>query len=164
VALKVQKIKVSLDELRKDAIGYGLGVLYTTPQPSLHPKTDSFLGSSEVVIGRGDDVSKVMNLMVSSCRQQVLSVIPIVGMAGLGKTTLAKMVLKEVKDRKLFDVIFWICVYDSFDDERILGEMLQTIDKNTGGISNINTIMTNLERQLKDKKFLLVLDDVWNEE
>jgi replication-associated recombination protein RarA len=102
--------------------------------------------------------------MVSSCRQQVLSVIPIVGMAGLGKTTLAKMVLKEVKDRKLFDVIFWICVYDSFDDERILGEMLQTIDKNTGGISNINTIMTNLERQLKDKKFLLVLDDVWNEE
>jgi hypothetical protein len=41
---------------------------------------------------------------------------------------------------------------------------LQTIDKNTGGISNINTIMTNLERQLKDKKFLLVLDDVWNEE
>ena len=46
----------------------------------------------------------------------------------------------------------------------ILGEMLQTIDKNTGGISNINTIMTNLERQLKDKKFLLVLDDVWNEE
>jgi hypothetical protein len=164
VALKVQKIKVSLDELRKDAIGYGLGVLYTTPQPSLHPKTDSFLGSSEVVIGRVDDVSKIMNLMVSSCRQQVLSVIPIVGMAGLGKTTLAKMVLKEVKDRKLFDVIFWICVSDSFDDERILGEMLQTLDKNTGGISNINTIMTNLERQLKDKKFLLVLDDVWNEE
>ena len=85
-------------------------------------------------------------------------------MAGLGKTTLSKMVLKEVKDRKLFDVIFWICVSGSFDDERILGEMLHSIDKNTGGISNINTIMTNLERQLKDKKFLLVLDDVWNEE
>ena len=74
-----------------------------------------------------------MNLLVSSCRQQVLSVIPIVGMAGLGKTTLSKMVLKEVKDRKLFDVIFWICVYDSFDDGRILGEMLHTIEKTLVG-------------------------------
>jgi hypothetical protein len=48
MALKVQKIKVSLDELRKDAIGYGLGVLYTTPQPSLHPRQTLSLAAQKL--------------------------------------------------------------------------------------------------------------------
>jgi len=162
-ALKVQKIKKSLDELRNKATWCGALPVDTASQPGPNPKTDSFLGSSEVVIGRGDDVSKIIDLLVSSCSKQVLSVIPIVGTAGLGKTTVAKMVHQEVKGRKLFDVTFWICVSDSFYDERILGGMLQTLNENTGGISEINAIMTHLERELKNKKFLLVLDDVRNE-
>jgi hypothetical protein len=162
-ALKVQKIKESLDELGNKATWCGVLSADTASQPGPNPKTDSFLGSSEVVIGRGDDVSKIIDLLVSSCSKQVLSVIPIVGTAGLGKTTVAKMVHQEVKGRKLFDVTFWICVSDSFYDERILGGMLQTLNENTGGISEINAIMTHLERELKNKKFLLVLDDVRNE-
>ncbi|XP_034901045.1 disease resistance protein RGA2 [Populus alba] len=164
-ALKVRKINESLDELRNRATWCGPVLsVDTASQPSPNPKTDSFLGSSEVVIGRDADVSNIINLLVSSCSKQVLSVIPIVGeTAGLGKTTVAKMVHQEVKGIKLFDVTFWICVSGSFDDERILGGMLQTINENTGGISEINAIMTHLERELKNKSFLLVLDDVWNE-
>eukprot|EP00258_Populus_trichocarpa_P039904 XP_024455923.1 putative disease resistance protein RGA3 [Populus trichocarpa] len=163
---ELQKINESLDELQKIATSYRLRVLSadTTPQPRRHSMTDSLLCSSEVVKGRGDDVSKIINLLISSCSQQVLSVIPIVGMAGLGKTTVAKMVHREVIDRKLFDVTFWICVSDSFDDEWILGEMLLTLGKNTGGITGMDAIMTHLREELETKTFLLILDDVWNEE
>ncbi|XP_011016469.1 PREDICTED: disease resistance protein RGA2-like [Populus euphratica] len=161
LAAELQKINESLDELQETATSYGLRVLSADTTPQL---TDSFLCSSEDVKGRGDDVSKIINLLISSCSQQVLSVIPIVGMAGLGKTTVAKMVHREVIDRKLFDVTFWICVSDSFDDKRILREMLLTLDENTSGITEMDAIMTHLREELETKTFLLVLDDVWNEE
>jgi Leucine-rich repeat (LRR) protein len=163
---ELQKINESFDELQEIANSLEPRVLSadTTPQPRRQSMTDSFLCSSEVVKGRGDDVSKIINLLISSCSQQVLSVIPIVGMAGLGKTTVAKMVHREVIDRKLFDVTFWICVSDSFDDERILREMLLTLGKNTGGITGMDAIMTHLREELETKTFLLILDDVWNEE
>ena len=168
---ELQKINESFDELH-DELQEGAASLWheflsadTTPQPRRHSMTDSFFFlSSEVVEGRGDDVSKIINLLISSCSQRVLSVIPIVGMAGLGKTTVAKMVHREVIDRKLFDVTFWICVSDSFDDERILREMLLTLDKNTHGITGMDAIMTHLREELETKTFLLILDDVWNEE
>jgi len=158
---ELQKINESFDDLQEIATSYGLRVLSadTTPQ-----QTDSLLCSSEVVKGRGDDVSKIINLLISSWSQQVLSVIPIVGMTGLGKTTVAKMVYQEVKYRNLFDETFWICVSDSFDDERILEEMLQALGKNTGGITGMDAIMTHLREELETKTFLLILDDVWNEE
>ncbi|XP_034901401.1 putative disease resistance protein RGA3 [Populus alba] len=164
---ELQKINERFDELGQIETAFGLRVLSagTTPQPRFRPMTVSFSCISEVVKRRGDDVSKIINLLISSCSQQVLSVIPIVGMAGLGKTTVAKMVYREVGDRGLFDVTFWICVSDSFDVERILRGMLeQTLAENTGGITGMDAITTHLREELETKTFLLILDDVWNED
>ena len=157
---ELQKINESFDELQEIATSYGQIVLSADTTP-----VTSIVWSSEAVIRMGDDVSKIMNLIFSSCSQQVLSVIPIVGMAGLGKTAVAQMVYGEVKDIKLFDVTFWICVSDSFDVERILREMLrQTLAENTGGITGMDAITTHLREELETKTFLLILDDVWNED
>ncbi|KAI5557767.1 hypothetical protein BDE02_18G125400 [Populus trichocarpa] len=160
---KVKRIHGALDEILK--LGGDLG-LANRPEVRQDPprQTDSFLDSSAdtsaVVVGREDDVSKVVEWLTES--QHVLSVVPIVGMAGLGKTTIAKNVYKEVKERKLFDETIWVCVSNHFDEVKILREMLQTIDKTTGALENIDAILQNLKKQLENKTFLLVLDDVWN--
>jgi ATP-dependent Clp protease ATP-binding subunit ClpA len=99
---KVKKINGALDEIRKVADGFGLRI--TSQQHAerapevtrdIDRETDSFLQSSEVVIGREGDVFKVMELLTSLTKHQhVLPVVPIVGMAGLGKTTVAKKFVK----------------------------------------------------------------------
>ncbi|XP_024448059.2 putative disease resistance protein RGA3 [Populus trichocarpa] len=135
---KVKKINEALDEIRKDASGFGLGLtslpVDSAQEVSWGPdrETDSFLDRSEIV-GRKDDVSIVMDMLTSLTKHRVLSVVPIVGMVGLGKTT-------------------------------ILGALLQMIDKTTGGLSNLNAIMENLKKKLEKKTFFLILDDVWNED
>ncbi|KAF2319168.1 hypothetical protein GH714_013706 [Hevea brasiliensis] len=159
---KVKNINGSLDKIKKEAAEFGLKVMDRLPQISLDRVTDSYLDNSQVV-GREDDVYKVVNLLTCSCNQP-LTVVPVVGMAGLGKTTVAKLVCKAVKEKKLYDVTMWVCVSDNFDEQRILGEMLQTLDKNTGGMTNKDAILKHLEKELNMKRFLLILDDVWNEE
>ncbi|KAB5526512.1 hypothetical protein DKX38_020359 [Salix brachista] len=121
------------------------------------------LHNSEV-IGREDDVSIVMYMLTSLTKQHVLSVVPIVGMAGLGKTTVAKKVYEAVRERKHFDVTLWVCVSNDFNKVKILGEMLQIIKETTGGLTSLDAILQNLKKELENKSFFLVLDDVWNED
>nr|XP_034931554.1 putative disease resistance protein RGA4 [Populus alba] len=167
---KVEKINRALDEIRKDAAGFGLGLtslpVDRAQEVSWDPdrETHSFLDSSEVV-GREDDVSKVMELLTSLTKHQhVLPVVPIVGLAGLGKTTIAKKVCEVVRERKHFDLTIWVCVSNDFSKGRILGEMLQNVDETTSRLSNLNAIMENLKKKLEKRTFFLVLDDVWNED
>jgi len=167
---KVKEINGSLDEIQKLATRFGLGIasqhVESAPEVirDIDRETDSLLESSEVVVGREDDVYEVMKLLTGSIGQQVLSVVPIFGMAGLGKTTIAKKVCQLAREKNHFDVTLWVCVSNDFSKRRILGEMLQKIDKSTGGLSNLDAIMENLKKKLEKKTLLLVLDDVWNED
>ena len=160
---KVKEINGSLGKILE--LGSSLG-LRNLPEVRRDPRrqTDSILDSSAVVVGREDDVFQVVELLTSTTKSQhVLSVVSIVGMAGLGKTTIAKEVCKVVKDRNLFDVTIWVCVSNHFDEVKILSEMLQKIDKTSGRMDNLDAILENLKKGLEKKTFLLVLDDVWNE-
>eukprot|EP00258_Populus_trichocarpa_P036671 XP_024452690.1 putative disease resistance protein RGA3 isoform X3 [Populus trichocarpa] len=162
---KVKEINGSLNEIQKLAIGFGLGIasqhVESAPEVirDIERETDSLLESSEVVVGREDDVSKVVKLLIGSTDQQVLSVVPIVGMGGLGKTTIAKKVCEVVREKKLFDVTIWVCVSNDFSKGRILGEMLQDVDGTM--LNNLNAVMKKLKEKLENKTFFLVLDDVW---
>ncbi|KAG5230722.1 Fom-2 family protein [Salix suchowensis] len=166
---KIKKINDALDEIKKEAVGFRLGLTspqhaVRAPEISLDRETDSSLKISEVVVGRDGDVNKIMKLMIGSIDQQILSVVPIVGMAGLGKTTIAKKICQLAREKKHFDVTLWVCISNDFSKRRILGEMLQKIDKYPGVLSNLDAILEKLQQELEKKTFLLVLDDVWNED
>ncbi|XVF65858.1 hypothetical protein PTKIN_Ptkin09bG0284700 [Pterospermum kingtungense] len=124
--------------------------------------SDSILDSEPV--GRRDDVSKIVKMLSSLSNQHEISVFSIVGMPGIGKTTLARLVSKEVKENKIFDVVIWVCVSVDFSHLKILGGMLESLDRSAGGMTNIDAILQNLQKELKDKSFLLILDDVWSED
>jgi len=162
---EVKKINEALDEIWKVAAAISLvsTSLHVDGAPEvtqyINRQTDSYFERSEVVVGREDDVSKVMKLLIGSIDQQVLSVVPIVGMGGLGKTTLAKKVCEVAREKKLFDVTIWVCVSNDFSKGRILGEMLEGVGGHA--LKNLNAIMENLMEKLKKKTFFLVLDDVW---
>ncbi|XP_010040374.2 putative disease resistance RPP13-like protein 1 [Eucalyptus grandis] len=93
-------------------------------------------------------------------------VIPIVGMGGLGKTALAQQVYHHDRVANYFDVKAWVCVSDDFDVLAITKKILDTI-KTNGNLScegkDLDWLHEKLNQHLARKKFLVVLDDVWNE-
>ncbi|KAF2307865.1 hypothetical protein GH714_032755 [Hevea brasiliensis] len=90
--------------------------------------THSFVQASDV-IGRESDRDKIIEYLLHHGELENLSVVPIVGIGGLGKTTLAKMVYNDERVDRNFQLKMW----------------------------------ARLRRSLAGRKFLLVLDDVWNE-
>ncbi|XP_050255404.1 putative disease resistance protein RGA4 isoform X2 [Quercus robur] len=161
------KMKTIIDRLLElDTIKNGLrvGSMDTIPKISLDREVDSNLNDLEIV-GRGYDVSKIVN-MLTNASNQCISVLPIVGMAGLGKTTLAKEVYNNELIRKHFDVLAWACVTKNFNRKRILREILQSIDGNDHlsywyYLRSVDEILSRLQIKLCGNKYLLVLDDVW---
>ncbi|KAM1309090.1 hypothetical protein ACFX2H_005817 [Malus domestica] len=89
----------------------------------------------------------------------------IVGMGGLGKTTLAKSVYNQDSIRKFFEKRIWVCVSNTFDVTLILRRMLESlILTKAPSKGNQDAILKKLQEELKGKRYLLILDDVWNED
>ena len=74
-------------------------------------REETFPSILEEVIGRGDDKERVVQMLLDSrIDNKVLSVISIVGMGGLGKTTLAKLVYNDQRIREHFELKRWACM------------------------------------------------------
>uniref|UniRef100_A0A7N2MTY1 Uncharacterized protein n=1 Tax=Quercus lobata TaxID=97700 RepID=A0A7N2MTY1_QUELO len=162
------RIKAIINQLfdRIKSTGLRFGSLDMIPEiVSLDKGANSFLDDLEVV-GRGYDVSKIVNILTSASDQPI-SILSIVGMAGLGKTTLAKLVYNHELVRKHFDVLTWVCVTKNFNVKRILIEILQSIDKDLIWFEDEDVMLEKLQEKLGEKmgrnKYLLVLDNVRDE-
>ncbi|CAK9324908.1 unnamed protein product [Citrullus colocynthis] len=102
-------------------------------------------------------------LIELSNEEMPLSVLPIVGMGGLGKRALAKVIFNHEMIKKNFDRVIWVCVSDPFVINKILRAILETLNPNSGGLESKEALLQEIQKLLHDKYYFLVLDDVWNE-
>ncbi|KAF2319167.1 hypothetical protein GH714_013703 [Hevea brasiliensis] len=154
MAHKVKNVNETLDKIKNEAVGFGLRVISVDRMPRINSElvTDSII--DHPIVGREVSVSEIVNMIACFCNQQALTVIPMVGMGGLGKTALAKLVCQEPMERKLFDVKMWVCISDDFDDQRIVEEMWQTLNANAGGITNKEATLQHLgEERVWNKEY-----------
>ncbi|PPD72371.1 hypothetical protein ES288_D10G239200v1 [Gossypium darwinii] len=114
------------------------------------------------VYGRDKDKQTILDLLLKSDDERNF-VIPILGMGGIGKTTLAQLVYNDASIQNHFHLKAWACVSDYFDVLRITKDILQSITSVSCNDNDLNIVQEKLQKELSGKKFLIVLDDVWNE-
>uniref|UniRef100_A0A0R0KLK3 Disease resistance RPP13-like protein 1 n=1 Tax=Glycine max TaxID=3847 RepID=A0A0R0KLK3_SOYBN len=115
--------------------------------------------------GRDTDKEGIMKLLSDDSSDGVLvSVIAIVGMGGVGKTTLARSVFNNDNLKQMFDLNAWVCVSDQFDIVKVTKTMIEQITQESCKLNDLNLLQLELMDKLKVKKFLIVLDDVWIED
>ncbi|XP_058108867.1 disease resistance protein RGA2-like [Magnolia sinica] len=130
------------------------------------------------VIGREGEKNEVIGLLLQEVTE-VPFVISIVGMGGLGKTTLAQLIYNDEKVEGHFDMKMWVCVSEDFNVKQITKSIIKSVTKTgreTGCESldadqysnydhlDLDPLQHLLRRKLQAKKFLLVLDDVWSKD
>ncbi|KAG8087794.1 hypothetical protein GUJ93_ZPchr0010g10942 [Zizania palustris] len=156
----INKINELIEEMNR------FGLMDRTEPPQLpYRQTHSALDDSADIMGRDDDKGIVVKLLMEQQDQHKVQVLPIVGMGGLGKTTLAKMVYNDYMIQNHFELKMWHCVSENFEVASLLKSIIQlATDKYPLLPDTIELLLRKLQEVIGRKRFLLVLDDVWNEE
>ncbi|KAF2283057.1 hypothetical protein GH714_043076 [Hevea brasiliensis] len=118
----------------------------------------------EVVVGREEDKKKIVELLFCSNFEENVPVISVVGIGGLGKTTLAQLVYNNQKVKTHFELKLWICVSDNFDVKLIVEKLVESVTGDRRSNLEMDTLKNILHENIIGKNYLIVLDDVWNED
>ncbi|KAA8518017.1 hypothetical protein F0562_015502 [Nyssa sinensis] len=162
---KIRDVRERLDEVVVDmgSFNFVVRVVDMSVKNRAREETYSFIPSSDV-IGRENDKKAIVQLLMHSTDRENVSIIPIVGLGGLGKTTLAQLVYNDKRIQSQFHKKSWVCISDDFDTTKIIGKILK-VNGGTGSDNlGIEQLQSSLRQILGNKKYFLVLDDVWNED
>ncbi|WJZ91308.1 hypothetical protein VitviT2T_010393 [Vitis vinifera] len=102
-------------------------------------------------------------LLKDEAGESNFGVIPIVGIGGMGKTTLAQLIYRDEEIVKHFEPRVWVCVSDESNVEKLTKIIFNAVSPNeVYDGDNFNKMQLKLSNNLAGKRFLLVLNDVWN--
>ncbi|KAK3417211.1 hypothetical protein EUGRSUZ_H02950 [Eucalyptus grandis] len=178
VGNKIQEIRKKLDQIKNDR------EFKLEQHPSeatlsiVRRRTTHSFAHEEELTGREEDKNKIIAHLLDSSSRESVSVVSIVGIGGLGKTALADQVYNDEKVKNYFNLKMWACHGDPkiFDVDLIIKEILKSArDECQGDLEmrrNLKDIENKNEQQLRRilgmvlgrKKYLLVLDDLWNDD
>ncbi|XP_039163047.1 putative disease resistance protein RGA4 [Eucalyptus grandis] len=162
ISHKIKEIKEALSKIFIEKSQFDLNmrsVENVVAQMPSREMTYSFINKLDIV-GRDIDKQKIIEILMQ-LDDKNLSVIPIVGIGGMGKTALAKSIYNDDNVEAHFQLRLWVCVPEDFDLKKTIDEIIKATGQSLSN-PNIQQSQTFLQKSIKDKKFLLVLDDVWN--
>ncbi|KAJ1411576.1 Virus X resistance protein-like, coiled-coil domain [Sesbania bispinosa] len=159
---RVKKIQGRIDDIAKQRRSLCLQELnhdVIVPQREHKP---SYLRFTEVV-GREEDKKEVIERLFSGSNNgDSVLVVPIVGIGGLGKTALIHLVFDDERVKRGFDLRIWVDVSDDLNPEKIRQKkIIRAVDGSDKSVRGID-FLSCLQDKVREKRFLLVLDDVWN--
>lgn len=165
LGLKIKKIWEKYYEIASDR-----EALRLTPEDgAVRPRASARVPSSSLctgdLYGREGDFQRLLELLLSEdCGDRAVTVVSVVGMGGVGKTSIVQHVYNDQRVGDLFDYRIWICAAQGVDVVSTTKTMVQACRGDTRDTTELSLLQGLLVDLLKGKRFLLVLDEVWSME
>ncbi|KAK1296316.1 Disease resistance protein RPM1 [Acorus calamus] len=172
IAMQLQEIKIKIKGIAERRIRYdvkglgeGLSSNYARESPTSIP---SFSGENDYIVGMESNIKQLMDWLTDDRAERMQ--ISVFGMGGVGKTTLVNQVYKSKETDTLFECRAWTTVSNTYKTDEILRRIIEDLfferdEMVPQGIDAMDTrrLFGVLDRCLQQKRYLIVLDDVWNE-
>ncbi|XP_051115805.1 putative late blight resistance protein homolog R1B-14 [Andrographis paniculata] len=114
---------------------------------------------SNVVVGLDDHVDRIRDKLIRGGSN--FQILPIVGMGGIGKTTVAKSVFDDSFIVDHFDLRIWLSISQEYSSEQILKVGLQEKAGENEICESLDELGTRFYRRLYSRRYLIVMDDMW---
>ncbi|CAK9153332.1 unnamed protein product [Ilex paraguariensis] len=165
MAHKVKDIRERLDTIADERDKFHLKEGVTDSQVyDMERRQTSSLVIESKIYGRNEEKEMIIKVLLdNSSHQNDLSVYAIWGMGGLGKTSLSQLVYNDPRVKTHFELRIWVCVSDDFSIQRLTRAIIESIEGGGCNILELDPLQLRLQEKLSGRRFLLVLDDVWNE-
>ncbi|XP_025802493.1 putative disease resistance protein RGA4 isoform X2 [Panicum hallii] len=161
MANKLRMILQEIDDLIKEMNDFRFMFKPGSPEPINYLRQNNSDIVDPVNIAkesRAREKKDVVDRLFAQASSSDLTVLPIVGMGGLGKTTLAQLIYNDPEIKKHFQLRLWVCVSDNFEVDSLADRILKENDCKENGSSPLG----RLQNEVSGRRYLLVLDDVWN--
>lgn len=158
--LKLKQVVEKLDLVANERAKFHFrDVVYEKGFSCERPQSDSYVIESKI-LGRNKDKKNIIKLLIGSD----VSVVSIIGIGGIGKTTVAKLVYNDAVVENSFDTRIWVCVSEGFNVKRLLKAIIESGTGSSCNLVEMDVIQRRVQELIMGKKFLLVLDDVWDDD
>ncbi|XP_009612031.1 putative late blight resistance protein homolog R1A-10 [Nicotiana tomentosiformis] len=116
------------------------------------------------MVGRTIERDRIINKLKR--RSNKLEVISVVGMAGIGKSTLAKDIFQDTFIKQYFHIRKWITVSENCNFRKMLLDLLQdaTAKKEELNKKTDGDLAGIFQNSLKVERYLIIVDDIWSKE
>ncbi|KAK4720764.1 hypothetical protein R3W88_010997 [Solanum pinnatisectum] len=175
VAKEIQSLKQRIMDISRKRETYGITNINSNAgegpsnQATTLRRTTSYVDEQDnIFVGLQDVVQKLLaELLKAEPRRSVLS---IYGMGGLGKTTLARNLYNSPDILNSFPTRTWICVSQECNTMDLLRNIIKSIQGCTKETLDLLERMTERDLEiylrdlLKERKYLVVVDDIWQRE
>ncbi|MED6186391.1 hypothetical protein PIB30_066167 [Stylosanthes scabra] len=163
IANRMEEIIDRIESIVKEKDTLGLREI---PKENMSWRITTSLVERSNIYGREEDKEAILKLLLDDVDNGDgdISVIPIVGMGGIGKTTLAQLIYNDDKVKANFDFRGWVCVSEEFDVIRVTKTIIEAITSSSCNLKDLNLLQLDLKERLSRRKFFVVLDDAWNED
>ncbi|XP_050140003.1 putative disease resistance RPP13-like protein 1 isoform X2 [Malus sylvestris] len=142
-----QRLEHLAEQRNRLGLREGIGRMVSQRTP-----TTSVVEEGFCPYGRDKDKEKLKKLLLLSDNESSsnFSVVPIVGMGGVGKTTLAQLLYNDEQVKEHFDVHAWLCVTEQYDALRVLKTLIEQITEKSCDISDMNSLEIRPREQARD--------------
>ncbi|CAL5076083.1 unnamed protein product [Urochloa decumbens] len=162
---KIEGIWTRYEEIASDRKKLRLRHSDGAPQPMVSALVpSSALPRGEHLHGRDRDIERIAALVrAPPDGEKNYAVVPVVGMAGVGKTVLVQHVFNMATVRSHFDMMLWVWVSQESDVVTVTRKIAEAITKSRPECDELSTLHELIAEQLEDKRCLIALDDVWDD-
>ncbi|XP_048527507.1 putative disease resistance protein RGA3 [Triticum urartu] len=113
-----------------------------------------------LIIGWTEEKQKILSILSESITEEMV-ILPIYGIGGIGKTTLAQLVFNDPQFQDYTRV--WVYVSQELNLSQIGNSIITQLTDKIGNISTKQMLHKRLKELFFGKRILIVLDDLWEE-
>ncbi|KAF7107870.1 hypothetical protein CFC21_108451 [Triticum aestivum] len=164
IAGEIQQLKIRTVEASERRRRYD----FLEPAPrsgascAIDPRLPALYEDAARLVGIDGPKEHILGWFCKEKEHDDLKVLPIVGSGGLGKTTLANQVYCQLKGQ--FQCMALVSVSRNPNIQKILRQMLTEFGISGGALDDERQLIDRIRDHLKDKRYLVVIDDVWDVE